>query len=150
MDDEDFDYKIKWFFDRVEQQELEEANKSVASIPAYTEGDLSIDNGQKCMGVDQDNSFIRSCSSRNPIDSDSHSTNEDSTSNDEKSLLGKRLRKPTIEITEEIEDCERASVEEDEERLARGRVGYKRPRACSHVVGTSATAPGENNKSSQD
>lgn len=52
MDEEDFDYKIKWFFDRVEQQELEESNKSVTSIPAYTEGDLSIDNGQKGMGTD--------------------------------------------------------------------------------------------------
>ena len=91
MADDDFEYKIKWFFDRVEQQQLIEQSQIGGRV------DKVID--VSCSTIEQDEDIVtveskqnNSSFSSNNIshESDSHSTNEDSASNDEKSLLGKR------------------------------------------------------------
>jgi hypothetical protein len=89
MEDDDFDYKIKWFFDRIEQQAAQ--NTPVEKPQAPQKDDFESFETQDKSTVNQESSF-----SSNPIESDSHSTNEDTQSNDEQTLLGKRKHSCSI------------------------------------------------------
>lgn len=51
MDDEDFDYKIKWFFDRVEQQQLEDeleaTKKEVINNTSFSYDEITLEGESK-------------------------------------------------------------------------------------------------------
>ncbi len=83
IDEDDFDYKIKWFFDRIEQQAAQ--NTPVERPQAPVKDDIESSEATTVQATPQESSFTS-----NPIESDSHSTHEDSQSNDENTLLGKR------------------------------------------------------------
>lgn len=99
MDDEDLDYKIKWFFDRAERQAAQQVEKPSAPRKDDFENlDATIANSST---VQQEASF-----SSNPIESDSHSTNEESSSHEDNSLLGKRSHSDSFSLENRKKDDE--------------------------------------------
>jgi len=104
MDDQDFDYKIKWFFDRIEQQASENQPVEKPQAPQKDDFETSDANNQSTTAA-QESSY-----SSHPIESDSHSTNEDSSSHDENTtVLGKRQQ-----AQEEVFTCnKRQKIDEE-------------------------------------
>lgn len=101
MDDEDYDYKIKWFFDRIERQAAQNVEKPLAPKKDDFEN-LDSTNTNNTTSP-QESSF-----SSNPIESDSHSTNEESSSHEDNAIIGKRRLSESdsysIQIRQKLEE----------------------------------------------